>query len=226
MSASASTGSTAPVRVDRGGHRLGPQPPVPVDRERPDPARADPEQLGGPDHGVVHLGRAVEREPCPGKAVVAGPRQGTFACGREGGEVRDRPSARERPGLPGEAHQLAGPADGLHLDLGSGAGPDREVDVVAGGESVGDHPDLQARGADEREVARARLRDALVERPGGVEHPLLSAHPPRRQPLLQDFRERGVERRLADAEAVEAAPGLLDQRHRAGKRLVAADVEA
>jgi hypothetical protein len=88
---------------------------------------------------------------------------------RQRGHVADRSAARERAAhLPVEADELAHPPDGLALDLGGGAGVDRQVDVVTGRKGVADGADLEPARADEREVPRPRLRDALVEDPSGI----------------------------------------------------------
>ena len=83
-----------------------------------------------------------------------------------------------------EPDELGHPADRLILDLRGGRRPDREVGVEARGEEVAEHADLEARRADEGEVARARLGDRLVERPARIlEHLERAASAPRAAPL-------------------------------------------
>ena len=188
------------VGVDGRGDGLRAQAAPLVDRERAHLVRADPEQLGGADDRVVHLRGAVEGEAGAREALVARAGERTLPRGRQRGQVRGRAAARERARLAREADELARPADGLHLDLGGGARPDGEVDVVAGGERVGDHPDLEPRRADEGEVARPRLRDALVERPRRVGDRL-----PRRRAVLGKP-EPAAARSAADRPAA-ARPG-------------------
>ena len=70
--------------------------------------------------------------------------------------------------MPGIADELAHPAQRLALDVARRLGADREVDVVAGGEQIADHADLQPGAADEAEPARTGLGEALVEHPRRV----------------------------------------------------------
>ena len=209
------------VGVDRPCDRLGPKAAALVDREPANVVRPDPEQLGRADDGVVHLLGAVDRERAAGDAGLARAGKRAFAGCGERGEVRNRPATRERARLRRIADELARPAHRLQLDLRGGAGPDGEVGVVAGGERIGDHADLEARRADESEVARPRLGDALVERLGRVGDGGFGRRAARGKRLLQKRRQRSVDRRLPDAKAVEAPPGFPDHGRCAGERLLA-----
>ena len=91
-----------------------------------------------------------------------------FAGRRQRAHVADRAAARERTTRGREPDELRDPAHGLILDLRRGAGVDRQIDVVGVGQEVGEGPDLEPARTDEREVARPRLRDRLVEDPRGV----------------------------------------------------------
>ena len=120
-----------------------------------------------PSDRVVDLLRAVDRRAVALEALEPALRQRELPGGCEGARVRDRPAARERAGAVRRvADELGRPPHGLVLDLGGGARVDREVDVVGVREQVGDRADLQPARADEREVARPRLRDHCPERPG------------------------------------------------------------
>ena len=70
--------------------------------------------------------------------------------------------------MPGIADELAHPAQRLALDVARRLGSDREVDVVARGEEIADHADLESRAADEAEPAGTGLGEALVEHPRRV----------------------------------------------------------
>ena len=72
------------------------------------------------------------------------------------------------PAAGGIADQLADPSHRLLLDLRGRSGVHRQIGIEARCQRVADHADLEPRRADEREVPRARLGDALVQDPGGI----------------------------------------------------------
>ena len=84
----------------------------------------------------------------------------------------------------------ADPANRLVLDLRGRAGVDRQVDVVGVGQEVGEGADLEAARADEREVARPRLRDRLVEDARGVIERLVDGLGPWGRPASRSRRTR------------------------------------
>ena len=143
-----------------GRHQL----PLRVDRERADTRGADAEELGGARDRVVRLARAVDGESLPGQPVAPAARERALPGCREGRHVRDRATARERPGTCREADERGDPVDRLPLDLGRCRGPGGEIRVEAGRERVADDRDLERRRADEREESRTRLGQRLVER--------------------------------------------------------------
>ena len=149
-----------------------------------------------------------------------------LACRRERGHVRHRASAREGPGLRRKADELGDPADGLILDLRRRGRPDGEVRVEARGEEIAEHADLEARRADEGEVARAGLGDRLVERPPRVVEDLERPCRELGQRRLEQRPEPVVDRRLRQARVVEAAPPCDDDLGGTFERLLARDVEA
>ena len=130
------------------------------------------------------------------------------------------------PPCGGEADELRHPADRLILDLGRGRRPHGEVDVEAGGEQIAEHADLEAGRADEREVARPRLGERLVEHPARVLEHLERARRRLGQRGLEQHLEAVVDRRLVRAGVVEARPALGDDLGRALERLLTGDVEA
>ena len=104
------------------------------------------------------------------------------------------------------------------------AGLGRQVDVVAGGEGIREHADLEAGRADEREVARPGARGsrrgcARLRRGRDGRRPVLGQRPG------EGGRAGRIDRRLARAVAVEARPRLLDQPGRVTQHLRARRVE-
>jgi hypothetical protein len=140
--------------------------------------------------------------------------KGALARGGESRDVRDRPPAREGACRRREADELADPADGLLLDLGRGAGPDREVDVEARREQVADDADLEPGRADEGEEPGPRLRDRDVEDARRVVERRERARAVGREPGPEERLEAIVDPRLAGPGPVEAPPGLGDDRRR------------
>ena len=162
----------------------------------------DAQQLDRPRHGVVDLLRAVDGDASPAEPGVARSRHRSFAGRRERAHVADRAAARERTTRGREPDELRDPANGLILDLRRCAGIDRQIDVVGVGEEVGEGTDLEPARADEREVARPRLRDRLVEDARGVIERLVDrASDPTAAPL------RGAAARDRPAAAPRAGTG-------------------
>ena len=218
--------AVGPVGPDRVAHRLGRQPPVAVDRQRPHVRRADPEDLGCALDRVVRLARAVERRLGTPEPVVAGPGNRALAGRGERRHVRDGAAARERARPGREADELRHPADRLILDLGRGRRPHGEVDVEARGEQVAEHADLEPGRADEGEVARTRLGERLVEHPARILEHLERARRRLGQGRFEQHLEPVVDRRLVRTSVVEARPALGDDLGRALERLLPGDVEA
>ena len=156
------------IRGDRGLDRLGNEASICVDRQRSHVPRADPQKLGSPFDRVVRLVRAVQRRRHASEPVPPRPRDGTLAGRRERRHVRHGAATRERPRTGREADELGDPADRLLLDLGRRSGPDREVRVEARREQIAEHANLEPGRGNEREVARTRLCDRLVQSPACV----------------------------------------------------------
>ncbi len=192
------------------GQRCDVEAPLRVHRQRDHAVGADAEHLDRALHGVVRVDGGVDPRLDVAQAAPARARHGALAGGRERGHVGDRAAARDRAGPAGEADELADPAQHLALDRRRGAAVGREVDVEGGGERVRDDADLQARRADEGEVARPRGRDRLVEHPLRVPQRLGGG----RRRLGQRRGRAGAARRRRDP-AARAARGRSSARRRA-----------
>jgi hypothetical protein len=176
---------------------------------------ADAEHLGGAAHGVVRLGRAVQREPPARGPLVAHARQRPLARGGQRGQVRERAAGRHQPvGVGAEADEVTDPADGLALQRRRGAGTQRDVDVVGGHQRVPEHADLQPGAADPREEAGAGLRQRRVEHPGGVVERDGGVERLLRQRLAQQCEIALGGLGVLGTRAVERSPGVEDQPRR------------
>ena len=172
------------VGADRLRDRLGHEAPVPVDRQRAHVARSRSRGSRPP----------ARSSSAPRRSSRASPSTPPIPWRREPGIARSRAAASavmletvpplvKAPAAAGKADELGDPADGLVLDLGGGGRPDGEVRVEARGEQIADDADLEARRGDEREVARARLGDRLVEAAACVlEHLERTGRPTRAAP--------------------------------------------
>ena len=163
---------------------------------------------------VVRLLRAVDGARWSRPCRWRGAGQRPLARGRQRGQVADGAAAGEGAAAGGEADQLPHPAHRLVLDLAGGAGVDRHVGVEAGRQRVADDADLEPRGADEREVARPRLGDRLVEDPRSVVQHRRDSAGPSGSGACSIAPHAVVDRRLVGTGLVEAPPRLDDQRRR------------
>ncbi len=245
MSAIASSGSIAPVSVVpavattaigvtpsarsrsiASARAPGCEPAFGAERDRAQVRRADAERLDRPGDRVMHLLRAVDRHALAAEPLVARAGQGVFARGGERGRVRDRATARERPGRIGRvADELGRPADRLLLDQRRGSRVDREVDVVGMREQVADRPDLEPARTHPDEVPGPGLRDRLVEDPRRIVDRLVRRTRRRRELGQQEPADAFVERGLLGPVAVEALPGLRDELGSVLEHLFARGVE-
>ena len=180
---------------------------------------SEPEHLGRAHDRVVRLLRAVDRRRRPEDAAGARAGQHAFARGCQRREVRQHASARTGAAGAREADELAHPAQRLALDVARRLGADREVDVVARGEQVADHADLESRAADEAEPARTRLGEALVEHARRVLEHVVGGRGALREARGEQRARLVVDRWLAVAGVVEARPRLGDQAGRHGRGL-------
>ncbi len=197
-------------------------PSMAIDRTAVGP---ESEHLGRAHDRVVRLRRAVDRRRRPEDAAGARAGQHAFARGCQRREVRQHASARTGAAGAREADELAHPAQRLALDVARRLGADREVDVVAGGEQVADHADLQSRAADEAEPARAGLGEALVEHPRRVLEHVVGGRGALREARGEQRARLVVDRRLAVACVVEARPRLGDQPAGVGEDIAARRVQ-
>ena len=115
------------------------------------------------------------------------------------------------PSAHGIVHELGDPLHGLALDQVGGAGGDRQVHVVGGGEGLGQHPHLEAGGAHVPEVERARRRVRLVEDPGGVAQHLGRVVRGLRERGAEALQHVGLDVGLGGAGALEGLPRVGDQ---------------
>ena len=135
------------------------------------------------------------------------------------------PPLENVPGRDRVAEGLAEPLERLPLDEVGRAGDDGEVDVVAGGQRVAEHGDLEARRRDEREVARTRLRDRVVEHDGRLVERLQHGRRPERDRRRQRRAQRLVDGWLLGPRLIEALPGPGDQLGRVCERFCARHVQ-
>ena len=214
------------VAIDRVGQGVGPHPPQTVQRDRPQVVRADPEQLDRPRDRVVDLLGAVDGRTPARQTAVARSRERPLSRRGDRGEVADRPSAREGSAGRREADELRQPPDRLLFDDGRRPRVNGQVDVVRVRQEVGDRADLEPGRTDEREVARPRLRDRLVQDPRRIVEHLVDRGGLLGEPAPDQLTDARVERRLLRPEPVEAPPRLLHQLRRVRERLLARGVEA
>ena len=184
--------------------------PLRVHRQRDHAVGADAEHLDRALHGVVRVDGGVDPRLDVAQAAPARPGHGALAGGRERGHVGDRAAARDGAGAAGEADELADPAQHLALDRRRRAAVGREVDVEAGRERVGDDADLEARRADEGEVARPRRARSTRRAPAPCR---AAPRRPSSAPRAAAGRAGAARRRRAPA--ARAARGRSSARRRA-----------
>jgi hypothetical protein len=122
------------------------------DGDGPDGVAPEAADLHGADHGVVRLLGAIDGGPADAEAFGAATGEGAFARSEEGGQVRGHAAAGEGAFGVRVSDEVRDPAQGLFLDEVGPAGGDGQVCVVGREEGGGEHPYLQARGADVAEV--------------------------------------------------------------------------
>jgi hypothetical protein len=214
------------VGVDRLRQQVGPHPAEPVERDRPEIVRADPEQLDRARDRVVDLFGAVHGRVTGGETAVARAGQRPLSCRRDRRQVADRAAARERAVRRRVPDELGDPADRLMLHHRGGAGVDGQIDVVRLCQQIPDRPDLEARRPDEREVPRPGLGDRLVQDPRCIVERLVDGNRVLRKGAPDQLAYALVQRGLLWTEPVERPPRLRDQLRRMLQRLLARRVEA
>ena len=156
-------GSVGQVPLDRLHQRRRYQAVTGIHRQEAQALRAQPEQLDRSLDRVVDLLGGVDGRPCSPDAGQARAGKRTLPGRGQGGQVAHGPPLVKAPPAPRIPDELADPAKRLAFDFGGRSRVAGEIDVEARRQRIGENADLEARRADEREVARSGLCDRLVE---------------------------------------------------------------
>ncbi len=199
------------VPLDGGTQGRRVHPPMLVDRDAAQVGRPDPQDLDGALDARVRVGARVDGRSRVREPAVAALRERPRAGSHQPGQVALHAAAGEGAAVDREPDELAHPPQCLALHDVRRGRLCGEVRVVRVRQRLREHRGLETRRPDVAEVARTRVREALVEDLRRRVERRAYADPFARKRCVRDLQGCGADRRLSRTRLVEAVPRVAHE---------------